>query len=204
MNTFLLTNPMIRNLWERFAESKEYRQNFVEAFVKKSIPSQIRAWMKKQGIATQQELAKRSGITQGVVSRAANPKYGDLTLNTIINIGSGFDCVFVGRYVTYSEFCKMVIEDSFAEDADTMLSFEEENKKLSEEQGTQKEEQEVVHAQYEEPKKDAARVVPQAALSLLNTEGFGSQRGQEIDSLEAAPFRPPRGEDQLTETLNAA
>jgi transcriptional regulator with XRE-family HTH domain len=132
MITNVLTNPLIEELWESFAESKEYRDNFVAAFVKKSIPSQIRAWMKKQGITTQQELAKRSGITQGVISRAANPNYGDLALNTIINIGSGFDCVFVGKYVPYSEFCKMVIEDQFSEDADTMLSFEEEDKKFRE------------------------------------------------------------------------
>ncbi len=52
MDTLVLTNPMIEDLWERFAESKEYRDNFVAAFVKKSIPSQIRAWMKKQGIST--------------------------------------------------------------------------------------------------------------------------------------------------------
>jgi transcriptional regulator with XRE-family HTH domain len=134
MTTLLLMNPLIKTLWKRFAESKEYRDNFVAAFVKKSIPSQIRAWMKKQGIATQQELAKRSGITQGVVSRAANPNYGDLTLNTVIKIGSGLDCVFVGRYVPYSEFCTMMIEDSFAEDANTMLSFEEEDKKFRVEQ----------------------------------------------------------------------
>jgi predicted XRE-type DNA-binding protein len=130
MNTFVLTNPMIEDLWERFAESKEYRDNFVAAFVKKSIPSQIRAWMKKQGIATQQELAIRSGISQGVISRAANPNYGDLALNTVIKIGSGLDCVFVGKYVPYSEFCKMVVEGSFAEDSDAMRSFGEENEEV--------------------------------------------------------------------------
>jgi predicted XRE-type DNA-binding protein len=130
MNTFVLTNPMIEDLWERFAESKEYRDNFVAAFVKKSIPSQIRAWMKKQGIATQQELAIRSGISQGVISRAANPNYGDLALNTVIKIGSGLDCVFVGKYVPYSEFCKMVVEGSFAEDSYAMRSFGEENEEV--------------------------------------------------------------------------
>jgi transcriptional regulator with XRE-family HTH domain len=127
MTTFL-DDPEIRSLWSRLAKSRIYRTNYMAGFVKRSIPSQIRAWMKKEGLS-QQELAKQAGLTQGVISRAADIDYGDLTLNTIIKIAAGLDCAFVGRYVPYSEFCKIVAEGP-SEAVRKMPNFEEENKQL--------------------------------------------------------------------------
>lgn len=56
---------------------------------KQSVPRQIQTLLRKRAMS-QQELADRAGITQGVVSRAANPRYGKLTINTLVRIANGF------------------------------------------------------------------------------------------------------------------
>ena len=88
-------------LWSKFANSKEYREHFVAAQVKRGIPLQVRQLLRDQDIS-QSELAERAKLTQGVVSRAADPDYGNLTLNTIIRIAAGFDVAFVGKFVPFS------------------------------------------------------------------------------------------------------
>lgn len=88
-------------LWKKLG-SKKYREEFVAAQVKRGIPFQIRKLMKQQGLS-QEELARRAGLTQGVVSRAADPEYGNLTLNTIIRVAAGLDVAFVGRFVPFTD-----------------------------------------------------------------------------------------------------
>ncbi len=87
--------------WKKLRD-KAYREEFVAAQARRAIPFQIRALMRKKKIS-QQELADRSGLTQGVISRAANPSYGKLTLNTIIRVAAGFDVAFVGMFVPFSK-----------------------------------------------------------------------------------------------------
>ncbi len=91
-----------RNRWRKLAASKKYRESFVAAQAKQVIPFQIRALMKAQGLS-QQRLAEQAGLTQGAVSRAASPSYGNLSLNTLFRIAAGFDVAFVGRFVPFSE-----------------------------------------------------------------------------------------------------
>lgn len=95
----------LKELWRKLAGSKKYREEFVAAQVKRGIPFQIRAMMKQRGWS-QDDLALHADIKQGVVSRAANPNYGNLTLNTIIRIAAGFDVAFVGRFVPFSELSR--------------------------------------------------------------------------------------------------
>lgn len=92
-------------LWNKLRRSKKYREEFVAAQVKRGIPFQIRAMLKKSGLP-QEEIAARAGLTQGVISRAANPDYGNLTLNTLIRIAAGFDVAFVGKFVPFSELAE--------------------------------------------------------------------------------------------------
>jgi transcriptional regulator with XRE-family HTH domain len=54
----------------------------------------------------QSDLAQHAGLKQGVVSRAADPDYGNLTINTILKIASGFDVAYVGRFVPFSELAR--------------------------------------------------------------------------------------------------
>src|SRR5262252_6248269 len=100
-----LMNITFDRLWSKFAKSKRYRDHFVAAQAKRAIPFQIRAMMKKRGLS-QEDLAQRSGLDQGVISRAANPNYGNLTLNTIVRIANGFDVAYIGVYVPFSEFTR--------------------------------------------------------------------------------------------------
>jgi hypothetical protein len=153
-------------------------------------------------------LAEEAKVTQGVISRAEDPDYGNLTLTTIGRIAAGYDLAAVIRFVPFSDLIRYGENTSEREFAN-LKTFEEENKPLKDErQKTQKEdkeEQEVIHAQQGEPKKDAApKIPPQAGLSSLDTEGLGSQGGKGIENLEAAPFKGPKGEAQLMERLNAA
>jgi transcriptional regulator with XRE-family HTH domain len=115
------------NLWGKLAKSKRYREEFVAAQVKRGIPFQARALLKAREGWTQETLAERAGLTQGVVSRALNPNYGNLTLNTIIRIAAGFDVAFIGRFVPFSE-----LENWFAnmsEETVQVPTFEEEQAK---------------------------------------------------------------------------
>src|SRR3990167_981518 len=89
-------------IWPKLQRSKKYRESFVEGHAKQAIPYQIRGLMKQLGLS-QKELAKRSGLTQGAISRAADPSYGNLTINTLVRIAAGFDVAFVGRFILFSE-----------------------------------------------------------------------------------------------------
>ena len=93
-------------LWEKL-RNKRYREAFVADATRRAIPFQIRALMRAKGVS-QKELAERSGLTQGVISRVANPAYGKLTLNTIIRVAAGFDVAFVGRFVPFSKLHEYV------------------------------------------------------------------------------------------------
>jgi len=92
----------LSRLWERLNRSKRYRESFVASVVKRMLPLQIKVLRKQRGWS-QAELAKQSKLTQGVVSRAEDPDYGNLTINTLVRIAAGFDCAFVGRFVRFSD-----------------------------------------------------------------------------------------------------
>jgi transcriptional regulator with XRE-family HTH domain len=95
----------------KLCQSKEYREAFVSAFLKRYIPFQIRTIRKKRGMS-QPGLAKASNITQGVISRAEDADNGNLTINTVLRIAAGFDLAFVGKFVRFSELLKTVDEMS--------------------------------------------------------------------------------------------
>jgi len=95
----------LSNLWEKLSHSKKYRESFAASVVKRMIPLQIRA-LRKQRDWSQARLAAESKLTQGVISRAEDPEYGNLTVNTLVRIGAGFDCAFVGRFVPFSELAR--------------------------------------------------------------------------------------------------
>ena len=112
-------------LWRQFAKSKKFREEFVAAQVKRGIPFQARVLLNNRKNWTQQTLAEKANLTQGVVSRALDPNYGNLTLNTIIRIAAGFDVAFIGRFVPFSQLRDWF--ENMSEEADQVVSFEEEN-----------------------------------------------------------------------------
>jgi len=117
----------LRALWQKL-RNKKYRAQFVAAQVKRGIPFQIQSLMKQKSFS-QERLAKESGLTQGVISRAANPDYGNLTLNTIIKIAAGLDVAFVGKFVPFSELGNWFT--NLSEETVRVKSFDEEDAEMS-------------------------------------------------------------------------
>jgi transcriptional regulator with XRE-family HTH domain len=110
-------------VWKKFGKSKKYREEFVAAHLKRAIPHQTRALLKARKWP-QQKLAEQASLSQGVVSRAVDPSYGNLTLNTIIRIAAGFDVAFIGRFVPFSELAEWY--DKLPEENFDIPSFEQE------------------------------------------------------------------------------
>lgn len=95
----------LSSLFKKLNRSKRYRDSFPAAVVKRMLPLQIRV-LRKQRNWSQAQLAQGSNLTQGVISRAEDPDYGNLTINTLVRIAAGFDCAFIGRFVPFSELGK--------------------------------------------------------------------------------------------------
>ena len=92
---------VLSELWKKLARSRKYRESFAASVAKRIIPLQIRV-LRRRRQWSQETLAERSSLTQGVISRAEDPDYGNLTVNTLIRIGAGFDCVYLGRFIPFS------------------------------------------------------------------------------------------------------
>lgn len=110
MNTF-------ERMWRKLIHDRNDREEFALAMLKRMVPFQVRAIRKKRGWS-QAELAQQAKLTQGVVSRAEDPDYGNLTLNTIGRVAGGFDLAFIGRFVPFSElveFSQTLSEKEFQE-----------------------------------------------------------------------------------------
>lgn len=117
------------SVWRKLNQGKKYREQFALAFLKRSVPFQIKT-LRKKHCGSQAVLAERSGVTQGVVSRAEDQDYGNLTLNTIGRIAGGLDMAFIGRFVPFSDLAKFSLEMSEKE-VKSIPTFEEENAALS-------------------------------------------------------------------------
>jgi transcriptional regulator with XRE-family HTH domain len=166
-----LVNISFKEMWVKFANSKKYRTSFAKAQFKRLVPFQVRALRKARGWS-QEQLAEHSRVTQGVISRAEDPDYGNLTVNTILSIAEGFDAVFVGRFVPFSKFSDWV-EELSEKSAGEVPSFEAENMKI--------------HALLAERENKNIPRVPEAPLSgvLLDIETWKNilrGKGQHIDT----------------------
>lgn len=95
----------LSKIWAKLSRSKAYREAFVSSQAKRGIPNQIRILIRQRGW-TQADLAENAGLKQGAISRACDPDYGNLTLNTLIRVAAGFDVAFVGKFVPFSDLAK--------------------------------------------------------------------------------------------------
>jgi transcriptional regulator with XRE-family HTH domain len=112
------------DVWRKMSANKEYRSAFAKAQFKRLVPFQIRA-LRKNRHMSQEKLAEQANLTQGVISRAEDSDYGNLTVNTILKVADGFDCAFVGRFVPFSELDDWFL--NLSEDTVQVPSFDEEN-----------------------------------------------------------------------------
>jgi len=116
-----------RDIWRKLSHRK-YREQYALSLLKRSVAFQIKT-LRKKHCGSQAILAERSQLTQGVVSRAEDQEYGNLTFNTVGRIAAGLDMAFIGKFVPWSELAKFsrdLSEDQFA----NIPTFEEENTSL--------------------------------------------------------------------------
>jgi transcriptional regulator with XRE-family HTH domain len=114
-------------IWRKFSR-KKYRDQYALSLLKRSVAFQVKT-LRKKHCGTQAALAERSNLKQGVISRAEDQDYGNLTFNTVGRIASGLDMAFIGRFVRWSELAKFSLdlsEDEFA----NIPTFGEENADL--------------------------------------------------------------------------
>src|ERR1700681_3764420 len=121
MNTF-------DDLWRKLSKNKKYREQYALSLLKRSVPFQIKT-LRKKFFGSQADLAQAAGITQGVVSRAEDQEYGNLTLNSVGRIAGGFDMPFIGRFVPFSELVRFSLDLSEKE-FENIPTFEEEDAAL--------------------------------------------------------------------------
>ena len=100
--------------WNRLAKSKKYREEFALSLLKRSVAFQIKT-LRKKHCGSQAVLAERAKLTQGVVSRAEDQDYGNLTFNTVGRIAAGLDMAFVGKFIPFSALVRYSLELSEAE-----------------------------------------------------------------------------------------
>ena len=114
------------SLWKKL-RNKKFRDAFVASQFKRSIPFQITAIRKKLGWS-QEQLAKAAKLTQGAISRAENPDYGNLTFNSVLRIAAGLDVAVVIEFLPFSKL--LDIFENRSEDF-ASSTFEQEDKMLS-------------------------------------------------------------------------
>jgi transcriptional regulator with XRE-family HTH domain len=119
---FVITNTKKASLWNKLRDRK-FRDAFVVSQFKRSIPFQITALRKKLGWS-QEQLADAAKVTQGVISRAENPNYGNLTLNTVLRVANGLDVGVVIEFVPFSRLLQ-IFEDRSEDQAPTAFEVED-------------------------------------------------------------------------------
>lgn len=170
------------DLWNKFAESKEFREEYAAALVKRAFALQVRT-LRKGREMSQNTLADAAKIDQGVISRAENPNYGNLTFNTGIRIAAGFDLAFIPRIVTYSEFLKWAEE--IGEGLQNLKPFEQER----EEQESQ--EQPISQA-IPKSRTSAAEIIPKKPPARAEEKAENTPKASAMD-LAAAGNRGQLG-----------
>ncbi|GEM_PF-1176707 len=111
----------------RKLQDKAYRDAFVNERVKTLVPIQINT-LRKQKRKSQKELAKLANTKQSAISRAENPNYGNLSINTLLDIAHGLD---VGLLIKFAPFTRLLTEfEDLAPEALFVKDFESEEKEL--------------------------------------------------------------------------
>ncbi len=90
----------------RLLDSKKSRDAYVLEHIKRHIPFQVRT-MREERTWSQAKAGQAIGKPQNVISRLESPAYGKLTLQTLLDIASGFD---VGLLIKFVPFSRLVEE----------------------------------------------------------------------------------------------
>ncbi|MEX2166220.1 MAG: helix-turn-helix transcriptional regulator [Methyloceanibacter sp.] len=90
------------DLTTKFAK-KGYRDSYVARHIKSFLASQIRLL---RGANSQAAFGRLLGKPQSVVSRLEDPDYGQVTLQTLLDIASKLDVALIVRFVSFPIFVR--------------------------------------------------------------------------------------------------
>ena len=86
-------------------QNRRYRHSYMSEHVRRGIAYQIRALRDQLGWS-QGGFARELGKPQSVVSRLEDPKYGKVTVQTLLEVAGAFDVALQVRFVGYSQFLR--------------------------------------------------------------------------------------------------
>lgn len=102
-------------------EIKKFRQAFVAANVRRGIAYQLRAM---RGPKTQGQVGKMVGKPQNVISRLEDPRYGKVTVQTLLDVAAAYDVALLVKFVPYG---RLIAEtENLSQEALVPLSFDAE------------------------------------------------------------------------------
>jgi transcriptional regulator with XRE-family HTH domain len=93
-----------REIYEKFKESKEYRDAFVAEHIYSRLPLKIRELREQRGWS-QKDLGEKVGMAQAWVSKLEDPSYGKYTIATLLRLASAFD---VGLDIDFKLFSQIL------------------------------------------------------------------------------------------------
>ena len=105
--------------WSRFEkflrrfEKKKFRDTYAAARTRTSIALQIRALREQPDRNwSQAELGRRAGKPQSNIARLENPDYGQVTLQTLIEIAAAFDVAPLFQFVEWEDWYERMADVS--------------------------------------------------------------------------------------------
>lgn len=104
-------------------KTKKFRQAFVAANVRRGIAYQLRAM---RGPKTQGQIGEMVGKPQNVISRLEDPRYGKVTVQTLLDVAAAYDVALLVKFVSYGRL--MAETENLSQDALVPLSYEAETK----------------------------------------------------------------------------
>lgn len=111
----------------RKLQNKAYRDAYVDERVKTLVPIQV-STLRIKAEKTQGQLAKLANTKQSAISRLEDPNYGNLSINTLLNIAHALDVALLIKFVPFSRILKEF--EDLSPEALSVKNFEEEEKEL--------------------------------------------------------------------------
>jgi transcriptional regulator with XRE-family HTH domain len=95
----------------KLSKSKPYRDAYLSGHVRTAIAYQLQALREMENLS-QSAFAAKIGMKQSVVSRLENPKYGKVTIQTLLQIAIALDIALIVRFCSYPRFIKIISDVS--------------------------------------------------------------------------------------------
>src|SRR5438874_8282470 len=120
-----------KSLIRRLRKGRNARTKIVESHLNKKLAFQIRSL---RGDLSQEQMERKVGIKQQVLSRLENPYYGKATLTTLKKIAAGSDVGLLVEFVPFTQLIKRAsgtsyMEHGYGPETMNVPSFEEEERR---------------------------------------------------------------------------